>query len=55
MLARSIINKMPKAEQSLVRQGFVGTGLFTGYIGYWNYREHIKKEFLRSEGHYKMS
>ena len=55
MLAREIIKKMPKSEQLLVRQGFVFTGLCTGVIGYWNYREHMRKDFLRSEGHYKMS
>ena len=55
MLARSIISKMAPAEKSLVRQGAIATGLVTGVFGYWNYRERVRKEFLRSEAHYRFS
>jgi hypothetical protein len=55
MLARSIISKMPAAEKSLVRQGAIGTGIITGMVGYWNYREAVRKDFLRSEAHYRFS
>ena len=55
MLARSIITKMAPAEKDLVRQGSIGAGIVTGLVGYWNYRERVRKEFLRSEAHYKFS
>ena len=46
---------MAPAERSLVRDGALFTGIFTGAIAYWNYREYLRKEFLRSEGHYRFS
>ena len=55
MLAKSLIKRMPAAEKSAVRDGAVATMLGTGAVAYWNYRERIRKDFLRSEGHYKMS
>jgi hypothetical protein len=55
MLAKSLINKMNVAERSLVREGSAATCLFTGAIAYWNYRERIRKEFMRSEGHYRLN
>ena len=55
MLARSLITKMGATERSLVRDGAVATFMATGLVAYWNYRERIRKEFLRSEGHYRFS
>lgn len=55
MLAKSLIKRMNKQERSLVCDGALVTGLFTGSIAYFNYRERIRKEFLRSEAHYRFS
>lgn len=55
MLAKSIIQKMAPAERNQLRQGSMISGLAVGVVAYWNYRERIRKEFLRSEGHYRFS
>jgi len=55
MLTRTLIKKMGATEKSLVRDGAVSVFMGTGAIAYWNYRERIRKEFLRSEGHYRFS
>lgn len=55
MLARSLISKMNAAERTKVRDGAAACAFFTGGIAYWNYRERIRKEFLRSEAHYRLS
>lgn len=55
MLSRTLIKKMGSAERSLVRDGAVTVFMGTGAVAYWNYRERIRKEFLRSEGHYRFS
>lgn len=55
MLAKSLIKRMNKQERSLIADGALVTGLFTGSIAYFNYREKIRKEFLRSEAHYRFS
>ena len=46
---------MPKAERNLVRDGAGLMMLFTGGVAYLNYRQRIKKEFLRSEAHYRFN
>jgi hypothetical protein len=55
MLAKSLIKKMNTAERSYVRDGAILTSLFTGSFAYFHYRERIRKDFLRSEGHYRFS
>lgn len=55
MLARSLISKMGAAERSSVRDGAATLAFCTGGVAYWNYRERVRKEFLRSEGWYRMS
>lgn len=55
MLAQSLIKRLPVAEKSKVATGATTAMLFTGTIAYWNYRERIRKEFLRSEAHYRFS
>lgn len=55
MLARSLIKKMQPAERSLVRDGAATVFLGAGAVAYWNYRERIRKDFLRSEAHYRFS
>lgn len=44
---------MSGEERNLVRDGAIFTSVFTGVFSYFNYREYIKKDFLRSEGHYR--
>ena len=55
MLAQSLIKRLPVAEKSKLATGATTAMLFTGGIAYWNYRERIRKEFLRSEAHYRFS
>jgi predicted molibdopterin-dependent oxidoreductase YjgC len=55
MLAKRLISRMNPTERSQVNAGAITTMMATGAFAYWNYRERIRKDFLRSEGHYKMS
>lgn len=55
MLSRSLIKRMSGEERSFLREGAVYMSIFTGAFAYLNYREYIKKDFLRSEGHYRMN
>ena len=55
MLVKSFIKRMNKTDRHHLRDGAIYTGMFTGAIAYWNYRERIRKDFLRSEGHYRFS
>jgi len=43
------------AERTRVRDGAGALMMLTGGVAYWNYRERIRKEFLRSEAHYRFS
>ncbi len=51
MLTRSLLKRMNKEDRNLVKEG----AIFTGGISYFNYREWIKKDFMRSEGHYRFN
>ena len=42
-------------ERNLVRDGGIFAAVLTGVFSYYNYREYIKKDFLRSEGHYRFN
>jgi len=55
MLSKSLIQKMNASERSLVRDGSILSGLVTGSFAYFHYRERIRKEFFRSEAHYRFS
>lgn len=55
MLAKSLLKRMSHEDRSLVKDGAIFTALFTGAIAYFNYREYVKKDFLRSEGHYRFN
>jgi len=55
MLTRSLIKRMSHEERNYLREGGSIIGLLTGVVSYWNYREYIKKDFMASEGHYRMS
>jgi hypothetical protein len=46
---------MSSEERNYIRDGAIYTTLFTGLFSYFNYREYIRKDFLRSEGHYRFS
>jgi len=46
---------MNRSERLLTFKGASFLSLITGAVAYTNYRERIKKEFLRSEGHYRFS
>lgn len=53
MLTRSLIRRMSNEERNNVRQGAFLTSMVTGAFAYFQYREFIKKEFKRSEGHHR--
>lgn len=55
MLAKSLIKRLALEERTQLRDGAIYTGLATGAFAYMHYRMYIKKEFLRSEGHYKFN
>jgi hypothetical protein len=55
MLAKSIVKRLSNEDRSLVKEGAMVTTLITGAFAYFNYREYIKKDFLRSEGHYRFN
>lgn len=38
----------------MVREGAALGLILSGGVGYWNYRERIRKQFLRGEAHYRM-
>lgn len=55
MLSRSLIKRMSTEERNHLRDGGILMGLLTGAVSYYNYRLYVKKDFLRSEGHYRMN
>ena len=55
MLSRSLIKRMSSEERSQIRDGGIILGALTGALAYWNYRMYVQKDFLRSEGHYKLN
>ena len=46
---------MTNEERSNVQTGATIMAVLTGAISYFNYREYIKKDFLRSEAHYRFN
>lgn len=55
MLSQSIIKRLTAEERKYVRDAGFVLGFFTGGIAYFNYRAYIKKDFLRSEAHYRFN
>ena len=55
MLTRSLIKKMTSEEKTHLKNGAFLIGLGTGMFAYGHYREFIKKEFQRSEGHHRFT
>ena len=55
MLARTLFRRMNNEERNLVKEGAILMTMVTGGIAYLNYREWVKKDFLRSEGHYRFN
>lgn len=53
MLSTKVLRRLPKEERTFVRDGAITLGFIFGGFSYLNYREYIKKDFLRSEGHYR--
>ena len=49
------LRAMPGEERKLLWEGAVFTSLFTGAFAYLHYRLFVRKDFLRSSGHYKMN
>jgi hypothetical protein len=55
MLSRSLIKRLSAEDRNYLRDGAIYTTIFTGLVSYFNYREYIKKDFMRSEGHYRFN
>jgi hypothetical protein len=55
MLTRSILKRMNAEERTVVRDGAIFLAMMAGGFSYMNYRMYIKKDFLRSEGHYRFN
>lgn len=55
MLARTLFKRLSNEDRSYVKEGAVFMTILTGAVSYFNYREYIKKDFLRSEGHYRLN
>lgn len=53
MLAKTLFKRMSNDDRNLVKTGALFVTLVTGGLSYFNYREWVKKDFLRSEGHYR--
>ena len=53
MMARSIIKRLNNEDRNLVKDGAIFAAFITGGLAYLNSREWLKKDFLRSEGHYR--
>jgi hypothetical protein len=46
---------MSVEDRSFVKEGALFTAFVTGAIAYHNYRQYIKKDFMRSEAHYRFN
>lgn len=55
MLSTSLIRRMSKTERLSFMNGSLFLSAITGGVAYFNYRERVRKDFLRSEGHYRFS
>ena len=55
MLSQSVIKRLTAEERKYVRDAGIILGLITGGVAYHNYRQYLKKDFLRSEGHYRFN
>jgi hypothetical protein len=55
MLSRSVLKRFSAEDRGVIRDGGILLGVLFGGIGYYNYREFIKKDFLRSEAHYRFN
>jgi len=55
MLSRSVIKRLTQEDRTYVKDGAIFLAAVTGGFAYFNYREYIKKDFLRSEAHYRFS
>jgi hypothetical protein len=55
MLAKTLVKKLPQTQKRHVWAGAVTTGVLTFAVSYWNYRQFIMKDFLRSEAHYRFN
>ena len=53
MLARTLVKKMSAPQKKNVQAGAMVVGVTSWAVAYHNYRQKIKKDFLRSEAHYR--
>ena len=50
-----MLKRLSNEERNFVKEGALTIALLAGGFSYFNYREYIKKDFLRSEGHYRFN
>jgi len=55
MYAVKLIKRMGREERTLVKDGALYTAALTGAFSYFHYREMIKKQWRRTEAHYKFT
>lgn len=55
MLSRSVIKRLNVEDRNLVKEGAIFMTFLTGGVAYYNYRQYIRKNFYRSEGHYRFN
>lgn len=55
MLSKSVIKRFNTEERNFLRDGAIFMTLFAGGVSYWNYRQYIRKDFYRSEAHYRFN
>ena len=55
MLSRSIVKRVSNQERQQIKLGALTVLFATSSVSYWNYRQYLKKQLLRSEGHYRLS
>jgi len=55
MLSRTIIKRLNLEEKNFIREGAIFVSVLTGAVAYYNYRQFIRKDFYRSEGHYRLN
>lgn len=50
-----MLKRLSNEDRNLVKDGAIFMTMLAGTFSYFNYREYVKKDFLRSEGHYRFN
>ena len=55
MLSRTVIKRLNQEEKNFVKEGAFAVTVLTGAFSYYHYRQYLKKDFYRSEAHYRFN